>query len=104
MSDESEKRSVVETECPCCGARLLIDAGKGVVLEGRDAAGVRKGIDLKDAGKVLQEESARIHERYRRIVEADKGRGASMEAKFKDFMEKAKDEPPPKPVRDIDLD
>ncbi len=106
MTDEPpEDRATVRLECPCCGASLVVDAAKGVVLEGRQPADARKEAELKDARALLEEESSRIRERYRQIVEADKGRGASMEQKFKAFLDKAKDEPAPaKPVRDIDLD
>lgn len=103
-SDKPEDRPVVKLDCPCCGASLVIDAGKGVVLESRLPVNPRKEAALSDAEQLLKEESSRINEKYRQIVEADKGRGAEMNRKFKDFMEKAKDEPAPKPVRDIDLD
>ena len=104
MSDHAENKPVVKVDCPCCGTSLVIDAARGVILESREPVNPRKETSLSDAQKVLNEESSRIHERYRQIVEAEKGRGATMEKKFKDFLEKAKDEPPPKPVRDIDLD
>jgi hypothetical protein len=105
MSDKTDDKPVVNVDCPCCGTRLVVDAARGVVLESRNPVNPRKEADLKNAGQVLQEESSRIHKRYQQIVEAEKGRGSEMDRKFKDFLEKAKDEPPPpKPVRDIDLD
>lgn len=104
MSDRIEDRPVIKADCPCCGTRLVIDTASGHVLESDGPAHPRKEAPLSDAVKVLKEESSRIDERYRQIVEADKGRGATMERKFKDFLEKAKEEPPPKPIRDIDLD
>jgi hypothetical protein len=105
MTEQAERKPTFDVECPCCGTRLVVDAVKGTVLESREPANARKGVDLKDARQVLTEESSRIHDRYRQIVEADKGRGAAMDKRFKDFLEKAKDEPPAsKPVRDIDLD
>lgn len=104
MPDTDDMKPVVKVDCPCCGANLVIDAAQGIVLESRQPVNQRKETDLKDAEQVLKEESSRIQERYRQIVEADKGRGATMEKKFKDFLDKAKDEPAPKPVRDIDLD
>jgi hypothetical protein len=104
MSDPVENKAVVGVDCPCCGTHLVIDSAQGAVLESRPPAHPRKEASLADARKLLEEESSRIHERYRQIVEADKGRGATMEKKFKDFLEKANDEPAPRPVRDIDLD
>jgi hypothetical protein len=104
MLDPKESDPVLKVECPCCGTNLAIDAARGVVLESSPPSHPRKEASLSDARQVLEEESSRLHERYRQIVEAEKGRGATMEKKFKDFLEKAKDEPAPKPVRDIDLD
>ena len=104
MPDTEDKKPVVKVDCPCCGTSLVIDAAQGVVLESRQPVNPRKEADLKDAQQVLKEESSRIEERYRQIVEADKGRGATMEKKFKEFLDKTKDEPAQKPVRDIDLD
>jgi len=104
MADPLESKPVVKVDCPCCGTNLVIDPARGVVLESRGPVNPRKEASLSDARQVLKEESSRIHERYRQIVETEKGRGATMEKKFKDFLEKAKDEPAPKPVRDIDLD
>jgi len=105
MSDKTGSKPVVEVDCPKCGTHLVVDASSSAVLESRDPVNPRKEADLKHAGKLLQEESARIHKRYQQIVEAEKGRGTEMDRRFKDFMEKAKDEPlPSKPVRDIDLD
>lgn len=104
MPDPNDNKTPFKAECPCCGATLVIDGAQGIVLEGRPPVNPRKEADLKDAHQLLKEESTRIHEKYKQIVEADKGRGAAMEKKFKDFMEKSKDEPAPKPVRDIDLD
>ncbi|HEY5996516.1 MAG TPA: hypothetical protein VIU29_05810 [Candidatus Deferrimicrobiaceae bacterium] len=104
MSDRTEEKNVLNVECPCCGSRLVIDAQKGAVIESHEPVNPRKEASLSDARKLINEESSRIHEKYRQIVEADKGRGVTMEKKFKEFMEKAKDEPAPKPVRDIDLD
>lgn len=104
MADSAGERRSVKVDCPHCGTRLVIDAEKGVVLESLEPANPRKETDLKDAQQVLKDESDRIHERYRQIVEKDKGRSADMEKKFKDFLEKAKDEPVSKPVKDIDMD
>jgi hypothetical protein len=104
MSDPAGSDPVIHLKCPCCGAHIAVDAGSGAVLESREAADPRKAADLKDAGKLLKEESERIHDKYRQIVEADRTRGAAMDQKFREFFEKAKDQPPPKPVRDIDLD
>ena len=104
MASPEEKKKVLNIDCPCCGSKLSIDAEAGVVTECQEPVDPRKSAELKDAAQVVKDEASRIHDRFRQIVEADKGRGAAMEQKFKEFMDKAKDEPAPKPVRDIDLD
>ena len=105
MSEPGEKKTAVELECPCCGARLQVDVAQGVVLGSRKPeSAARMGSDLGEASKLLAEESSRIREKYEQSVAKEKGRGEAMDRLFRDFMEKAKDEPAPKPVRDIDLD
>ena len=90
--------------CPCCEARLTVDPVSGAVLGNEKAANARAGVDLKDARQVLEQETARIHERYDQIVRTEKGRGAVLDKLFKTHIEKSKDEPAPRPIRDIDLD
>ncbi len=105
MTEQAGKSPNVAVDCPCCGTRLVIDAAKGTIVESRPPVNERSQADLKDAHQVLREESARIEDRFKQIVAADKGRGATMDRRFKDFLDKAKDEPAtPGPVRDIDLD
>lgn len=94
----------IQVTCPCCNATLLVDAKEGTVKEWKEAKDPRKSADLKDAMKLLAEEKARVDARYQEIVKADKEKGATMDKKFKEFMEKSQDDPPTKPLRDIDLD
>jgi hypothetical protein len=96
--------TTIRVECPCCGSTLMIDAGEGTVREWKEAQDPRKTADLKDAGKLLREEKARVEARFQEIVKADKEKGASMEKKFKEFLEKSQGEPAIKPLRDVDLD
>ena len=104
MPDSADTRTVFNLDCPCCGAQITVDAANGEVIESREAIDPRKSASLSDAQQLLKEDSARIHDKYRQIVEADKVREATMDKKFKEFFEKAKNEPHQKPVRDIDLD
>jgi len=103
MPDHPERGSVIEVTCPCCDARLTVDPALGTVIGSEKGAHARAGIDLKDAQRVLEQESARIHERYDEIVRTEKGRGAALDKLFKSHMEKSKDEPVSPPVREIDL-
>jgi hypothetical protein len=104
MQDHPEKGGVLEVTCPCCDTRITVDPASGVVLGSEKASHPRTGFDLKDAQRVVEQETARIHERYDQIVQTEKGRGAALEKLFKSHMEKAKDEPVSRPLLDIDLD
>lgn len=101
MTEPSE--SIMRVTCPCCCAALSIDSRSGVVAEWEEPKDPRKSADLKDATRVLAEEKARVEARYREIVQADREKGAAMDRKFKEFLEKGQGEVPVKPVRDIDL-
>lgn len=102
MSESGD--GTLQVTCPCCGSTLLVDAGAGSVKEWKEAKDPRKTADLKDAMKLLAEEKARVDARYQEIVKTDKEKGAVMDRRFKEFLEKSQDEPAQKPVRDIDLD
>jgi uncharacterized Zn finger protein (UPF0148 family) len=95
---------ILRVVCPCCDASLAVEASTGAVKEWEEAKDPRRTADLKDATKVLAEEKARVESRYREIVQADKEKGAAMDRKFKEFLEKGQGEAPVKPLRDIDLD
>lgn len=90
--------------CPCCNAALSVEAGTGAVTGWEAAKDPRKTADLKDAGKLLEEEKARVEARYREIVRADREKGAEMERKFREFLEKGEGGSPFRPLRDVDLD
>jgi hypothetical protein len=102
MADDA--KTTLKLTCPCCGAALSVDAGSGTVGEWKPAQDPRKGADLKDAAKLLREEKERVAARFDDIVRTDKGKGAAMDKKFQEFLEKSQGEPAPKPLRDVDLD
>jgi hypothetical protein len=97
-------KATFQVTCPCCKSILTIDPGAAVVMECVEAKDPRRTADLKDAEKVLREEKARVDARYQEIVKADKEKGASMDRKFKEFLEKSQGETPSRPLRDVDLD
>ncbi len=102
MTDDTKTN--LKVTCPCCGAALSVDAGSGTVGEWTAAQDPRKGAALKDAEKLLREEKERVESRYREIVKNDKEKGAAMDRKFQEFLEKSQGEPAAKPLRDVDLD
>lgn len=102
MADIGE--TTLRVTCPCCEATLSVDARSGAVGEWKRAEDPRKGTDLKDAAKVLREEKERVASRYQEIVRTEKEKGATMDRKFQEFLEKSQGAPAAKPLRDIDLD
>jgi len=97
-------KATFQVTCPCCRSTLTIDAEAAVVTECAEVKDPRRTADLKDAEKVLREEKARVDARYQEIVRTDKEKGASMDRRFKEFLEKSQGDTPSRPLRDVDLD
>ena len=104
MPDRSRKGRRSRSDLPVLRSAAHRRSGERRRARKREAAHARAGVDLKDAQQVLEQETARIHERYDQIVQTEKGRGAALDKLFKSHIEKSKDEPAPRPIRDIDLD
>ena len=102
MTDSTDK--TIQVTCPCCSSTLFVDVQAGTIKEWKEAKDPRKSADLRDAHKLLADEKARVEARYQEIVKSDKEKGATMDKKFREFMEKSKGEPDEKPLRDVDLD
>jgi hypothetical protein len=101
MTDEP--KLTIEVECPCCRAKLLVDAGLGVVLS--HVASVRPpSVDLDDTSRLLNEQRERVEEKFRLSVEAEKMKEDVLARKFSEGLKRAKDGPVQKPIRDFDLD
>jgi hypothetical protein len=92
-----------EVDCPCCGARLTVDAHLAVVLS-HVAAKAPPSVDLDDAARMLREQRERIEEKFRQSVESEKIKDDVLERKFAEGLRRAKDSPVEKPLRDFDLD
>jgi len=99
---KKEKKPVV-VECPCCHAKLTVDAELEVVLS-HEAAKVAPSIDLDDTARLLREHQERVEDKFRMSVEAEKMKEDVLARKFAEGLKKAKDQPVEKPLRDFDLD
>lgn len=102
MSEES--RLTIEVLCPCCQARLTVDPELGAVLHHEPPPKETHPTDLKAAVEELKGEAGRREARFKESMEAEKEKGKLLERKFKELLQKAKDEPVARPTRDIDLD
>ena len=91
-----EKPGDIAIECPCCGARLIVDARLGKIISHEAAAPKRSAVDL--------EQAARREAIFKQSAEEIKIQSQILERKFEVALEKSKDKPMTRPTRDIDLD
>lgn len=102
MSSQSGTR--LDIVCPCCGARLKIDAELGKVIAHEAPPRRSHAPALEQAGDLLQKEAARREAHFRQSAEDERTRSRLLERKFEEALSKAQDEPVVPPTRDIDLD
>jgi len=102
MANAKDKDVVVE--CPCCGARLSIDAKLRKVVSHEAPPPKRNALDLDHAAALLKEQAERREAIFRQSSEDIKIQSQLLERKFEAALEKSKEEPVSKPTRDIDLD
>ena len=96
MSDNQTK--TIQVSCPCCDAILTIDPSLPAVLDHKLPAKPQVVAHMKDVGKHLQQEASRRDEKYQQLAEAENNKSKVLEAKFQEFLKKAKEEPITKPL------
>ncbi|MBZ5553664.1 MAG: hypothetical protein LAO21_13150 [Acidobacteriia bacterium] len=101
--DEKRAASFV-VPCPCCGARLDVDPQLGKVIGHVTPPKKAATVDLDRAAELLKAEEARRDALFNQSAEEMKTHAQLLERKFAAALEKTKDEPNVKPIRDIDLD
>jgi hypothetical protein len=92
-----------ELLCPCCGARLKIDADLKAVIAHEAPKVARKFESVDDAIAGLKTHDAEREKKFTESVEAEKSKRDVLNRKFDELFEKAKTDTS-KPIRDIDLD
>lgn len=97
-------REPFEVLCPCCQARLRVDAEMGIVLSHELPPEERAVKDLTDAVKSLKAEAAQRQARFEESLKLQKSKKDVLDKKFQDALKRTKDVPLTKPIRDIDLD
>jgi len=101
---EQAKNDNLTVECPCCGARLIIDAKLGKVLRHEEPPQKRSDLDLGNVQDLLKEQARRREEIFRQSSADLKIHSELLDRKFAEALEKSKDSPVTRPTRDIDLD
>jgi hypothetical protein len=94
----------LQVACPCCHAKLTIDATLGVVLSHEAPAKAGPGVDLTDAAGILAEQNRQREDKFRDSWFQESNKEDILTKKFEEAMKKAKDSPVTKPIRDFDLD
>jgi hypothetical protein len=97
---------VISVKCPKCRETMEVDAGTGAVLRHREEVRAKPGEDfLGSRLRELEQEKAR----RAAIVAQGHEREKTKQGEFDRLFEKVREEsgsgtPPPRPVRDIDVD
>ena len=96
-------KSELEVTCPCCQATLVIDTNLGRVVSHNEPERGNKP-ELSEAQRILAEEAARREAIFQQSVDNEKGRGDALSRRFDEALNRARQEPVTKPMRDFDLD
>lgn len=88
-----------KVDCPCCKARLTLDAELGAVIAHEPPPPTRSVADLGTAFDKLRTRSAQIEEKFKQGVEQEGQKGKLLDRKFQEGLKKAKDSPDPPPRR-----
>ena len=96
-------KSEFEIDCPCCAAKLVVDANlQRVIRHSEPPSGERPELD--HAQRIVAEQAARREALFQKSVADEKGRGDALSKRFEEALRQAREEPITKPTRDFDLD
>ena len=98
------EKTMFDVTCPCCGARLTLDAELGKVITHEPPPKQFKAPDFDHAAQLLENEKARREALFNQSAEDEKVKSKLLDRKFEEGLKKSKDEPVTRPMRDIDLD
>jgi hypothetical protein len=93
----------VNTTCPCCGTRLVVETTTGEILaEERPAPDREKTFD--DAFREVKAGSRKREELFSKAFDKTRRLDELLEKKFEEARKKAKDQPAEKPPSPFDAD
>jgi hypothetical protein len=99
----SQLKSEFEIDCPCCSAKLVVDANLRRVVRHTEPPSPDRP-ELDDAQRILAEQAARREAIFQESFNAEKTRGDALSKRFEEALREAHKEPITKPTRDFDLD
>ena len=94
----------LKVTCPCCKAKLSVDAALGVVLSHEEPPRKGPDVDLTNAAGILSEQQRKREDKFADSWFQETNKEDILAKKFEEAMKKAKDAPAGKPIRDFDLD
>jgi hypothetical protein len=100
----NKNNDTVHVTCPCCKAKLTVDAKLGVVLAHEAPPKAGPNVDLTDAAGILAEQNRQREDKFQDSWMQEHNKEDILAKKFEEAMKKAKDAPAGKPIRDFDLD
>jgi hypothetical protein len=96
-------KSEFEIECPCCSAKLVVDANLQRVVRHSEPPSPDRP-ELDDAQRILAEQAAKREALFQKSFAEEQTRGDALSRRFEEALRQARDEPITKPTRDFDLD
>jgi len=99
----SKLKSEFEIDCPCCSAKLVVDANLERVIRHSEPPSADRP-ELDHAQRIVADQAARREALFQKSVAEEKGRGDALSRRFEEALKQAKEEPITKPTRDFDLD
>ncbi|MGH9742512.1 MAG: hypothetical protein ACRD51_09185 [Candidatus Acidiferrum sp.] len=94
----------LQVTCPCCHAKLVVDAVFGAVLSHEVQIKAGPNVDLENAQGILAEQRRQREDKFADSFFQETHKEDILTKKFEEAMKKAKDAPAGKPIRDFDLD
>jgi hypothetical protein len=99
----SKLKSEFDIDCPCCSAKLVVDANLQRVIRHSEAPSADRP-ELDHAQRIVAEQAARREALFQKSVSEEKTRGDALSRRFEEALKQAREEPITKPTRDFDLD
>jgi hypothetical protein len=96
-------KSEFEIDCPCCDAKLVVDANLQRVVRHTEAPSADRP-ELDNAQRIVAEQAERREALFQKSLADEKGRGDALSKRFEEALKQAHQEPITKPTRDFDLD
>ena len=93
----------IEVTCPCCESKLTVGTNLAVVLAHTVPVRAAPEVDISDAARILADQAQKREDKFRDSWVAESKKEDVLNRKFEEALQKAKDQPVEKPLRDFDL-